>query len=100
MITQCEPHRVATGSAAPATEPLERGLDFEHAVGKRRFPMINMGNYAESIIKTISEPLLIMDKNFIIKSANPAFYNYFKTICSFSDSSRTIDADGREMCPG
>ena len=45
----------------------------------RQQQLINMGNYAESIIKTISEPLLIMDKNFIIKSANPAFYNYFKT---------------------
>lgn len=45
----------------------------------RQQQLITMRNYAESIIKTISEPLLIMDKNFIIKSANPAFYNYFQT---------------------
>ena len=45
----------------------------------RQLQLIAMGNYAESIINTISEPLLIIDKNFIIKSANPAFYNYFKT---------------------
>lgn len=45
----------------------------------RQLQLIAMGNYAESIINTISEPLLVMNKNFIIKSANPAFYNYFKT---------------------
>lgn len=45
----------------------------------RQLQLITMGNYAESIINTISEPLLIMDENFIIKSANPAFYDYFKT---------------------
>lgn len=45
----------------------------------RQQQLIAMGNYTASIINTISEPLLIMDKNYIIKSANPAFYTYFKT---------------------
>lgn len=45
----------------------------------RQDQLISMRNYSESIVQTISEPLLIMDKNFIIKSANPAFYKYFNT---------------------
>ncbi|SFD98504.1 CheR family methyltransferase [Flavobacterium phragmitis] len=44
----------------------------------RREEIDSMRNYYESIVNTIKEPLLIIDKNFIIKSANPAFYNYFK----------------------
>lgn len=45
----------------------------------RQQQLLTMENYTQSIVKTITEPLLIMDKNFIIKSANPAFYNYFRT---------------------
>jgi len=35
--------------------------------------------YAEAVVETISEPLLIFDKEFRVKSANKAFYNYFNT---------------------
>ena len=45
----------------------------------RQEQLISMRNYSESIIKTIREPLLIIDKDFIIKSANPSFYKYFNT---------------------
>lgn len=45
----------------------------------RREELASMRNFYESIVKTIREPLIIIDKNFIIKSANPAFYKYFKT---------------------
>ncbi|SHG32679.1 CheR family methyltransferase [Flavobacterium defluvii] len=45
----------------------------------RREELASMRNFYESIVKTIREPLFIVDKNFIIKSANPSFYNYFKT---------------------
>jgi len=45
----------------------------------RREELASMRNFYESIVNTIKEPLLIIDKNFTIKSANPAFYNYFKT---------------------
>lgn len=38
-----------------------------------------MRNFYESIVKTIREPLLIIDRNFIIHSANPSFYSYFTT---------------------
>lgn len=34
--------------------------------------------YAEAIIATINEPLLILDQRLCIKSANKAFYNKFK----------------------
>lgn len=39
----------------------------------------SMRNIYESIVNTIHEPLLIIDHNFIIHSANPAFYSYFNT---------------------
>lgn len=45
----------------------------------RQGQLISMRNYSESIINTIREPLIIIDKDFIIKTANPAFYKYFKT---------------------
>jgi two-component system CheB/CheR fusion protein len=45
----------------------------------RQEQLISMRNYSESIVKTIREPLIIIDKDFIIKTANPAFYKYFKT---------------------
>ena len=45
----------------------------------RQEQLISLRNYSESIIKTIREPLLIIDKDFIVKSANPSFYKYFKT---------------------
>lgn len=45
----------------------------------RRNELSSMRNFYESIVKTIREPLLIIDQNFIVRSANPAFYHYFRT---------------------
>lgn len=45
----------------------------------RQEQLISTRNYSESIIKTIREPLLIIDKDFLVQSANPAFYKYFQT---------------------
>lgn len=45
----------------------------------RQEQLISMRNYSESIVNTIREPLLIIDRDFFIKSANPAFYKYFET---------------------
>ncbi|WP_264537309.1 CheR family methyltransferase [Flavobacterium sp. N1736] len=45
----------------------------------RQEQLISTRNYSESIVKTIREPLLIIDKDFSVKSANPAFYKYFQT---------------------
>ncbi len=46
---------------------------------ERQTQLIALQNYSDSIIKTIHEPLLVIDENFIVKSANPAFYDLFKT---------------------
>lgn len=45
----------------------------------RRNELSSMRNFYESIVKTIKEPLLIIDKNFIVYSANPSFYSCFTT---------------------
>lgn len=46
----------------------------------RREELALMQNFYESIVKTIREPLIIIDKNALIKSANPAFYKYFNSL--------------------
>lgn len=43
----------------------------------RQQQLISMRNYSESIIKTIREPLIVVDEHFNVKSANASFYNYF-----------------------
>lgn len=45
----------------------------------RQEQLISMRNYSESILRTIREPILVIDKDFVIKSANPSFYRYFNT---------------------
>lgn len=43
----------------------------------RQDQLLSMRHYAESIVQTIREPLIIIDKDYNVKSANPAFYKYF-----------------------
>ena len=66
-----------------ATERLESNnaelLCVNEELMDRQEQLISMRNYSESIINTIREPLLIIDQDFFIKSANPAFYKYFET---------------------
>jgi two-component system CheB/CheR fusion protein len=45
----------------------------------RQEQLSSLRNYAEFIVKTISEPLIIVDTDFMVKNANPAFYKYFGT---------------------
>jgi two-component system CheB/CheR fusion protein len=45
----------------------------------RQEQLISLRNYSESIVKTIREPLVIIDKDFVIRSCNPAYYKYFGT---------------------
>lgn len=45
----------------------------------RQDQLISARNYAQSIVNTMREPLIVIDKNSMIKSANPAFYKYFQT---------------------
>lgn len=45
----------------------------------RQEQLISSRIYAEAIVETIREPLIILDKNMQIKSANASFYEFFKT---------------------
>ncbi|GCE21330.1 sensor histidine kinase [Dictyobacter kobayashii] len=36
-------------------------------------------NYAEAIVETIREPLIVLDGNLYVRSANKAFYQFFQT---------------------
>jgi two-component system CheB/CheR fusion protein len=45
----------------------------------RQEQLIALQNYSESIIKTIHEPLIVINTDFIVKSANPAFYRFFNS---------------------
>ena len=53
----------------------------------RQEQLTSVSNYAESIIRSVHEPLIVLDKELRIKSANPAFYHYFKTT--------ELDAEGK-----
>jgi two-component system CheB/CheR fusion protein len=39
----------------------------------------NIRDYAESIVRTVRESLVVLDSNLRVKSANPYFYNKFST---------------------
>lgn len=60
----------------------------------RQEQLILMRNYSDSIINTIREPLLIIDKNFIIRTANPAFYKYFQTTESEMEGNSFFEVGG------
>lgn len=45
----------------------------------RQEQLVSMRMYAEAIVETIREPLLILDADLQVKSANSSFYKYFKT---------------------
>nr|WP_294781237.1 CheR family methyltransferase [uncultured Flavobacterium sp.] len=44
----------------------------------RRNELSVLQNLHASVLKNLKEPVLIMDQHFIIHSANPAFYRYFR----------------------
>ena len=43
----------------------------------RQDQLISLRNYSELIINTLRQPLIVVDHNFTIKTANPAFHKYF-----------------------
>lgn len=45
----------------------------------RQKQLSTSGDFTESILQTMHEPVVLIDNNLKIISANPAFYNYFKT---------------------
>ncbi len=50
-----------------------------HELLDRNEQLINARKYAESIVRTIRDPLLVLDKNFIVKNATKGFYKKFLT---------------------
>ncbi|MDV6167209.1 ATP-binding protein [Flavobacterium sp. DG1-102-2] len=54
------------------------------------------GLYSASIVETIREPLIVLDTDLRIKSANTSFYSYFKTTERDTEDKILLDlADGR-----
>jgi len=53
-------------------------------------------DYAESIIATIREPLMVMDKKLCIRSANISFYSTFKTNEQAIKSKLIYEIDGNK----
>jgi two-component system CheB/CheR fusion protein len=51
--------------------------------------------YAEAVIQTIREPLVILNKEYRIKSANEAFYRYLKTTEQDSDGKIIFDLNAQ-----
>jgi two-component system CheB/CheR fusion protein len=46
---------------------------------KRRIISEQVGAFAEAIVETVRQPLLILDGNLRVAAANPAFYRHFRT---------------------
>jgi two-component system CheB/CheR fusion protein len=53
-------------------------------------------HYAESIIETLHEPLLVLTPELVVKSANPAFYRHFKVTPANTIGSRIFDLGNRQ----
>lgn len=53
-------------------------------------------DYAEAIVASIRAPLLVLDKNLRIKSANLAFYKTFQTLESETEGKLIYDLGNRE----
>lgn len=45
----------------------------------RQDQLMSLRHYSDSIVRTIREPLIVLDKGLRIKSVNPAFFKYFRT---------------------
>jgi len=53
--------------------------------------------YAESIVETIREPLLILDRNMRIKSGNASFYKFFNTTEADIEGRLIYDIANRQL---
>jgi len=58
---------------------------------EHRHELMSLRNFYESIINIIKQPFLIVDQSFIIKSANPAFYSFFKTTAEQTEGYSIVD---------
>jgi len=53
-------------------------------------------NYAQSIVETIRQPLLVLDEGLKVVSVNPAFCGKFKVEASDTEGKRLYDLDNRQ----
>src|ERR1035437_3917466 len=53
-------------------------------------------NYAETTIKTVTQPFLVLDENLCIIRANPAFYKSFKTTPETTEGRLLYDLGDRQ----
>jgi two-component system CheB/CheR fusion protein len=54
-------------------------------------------NFAESIVETVKEPLVILDINLNVISANPAFYQLFKLTPRFTEQHSFFDLKSGQL---
>ncbi|MXO05296.1 CheR family methyltransferase [Flavobacterium sp. HBTb2-11-1] len=84
LLTNTEELQLINEKLTASAEELQsnnKELSFlNEELQNRRDELALMRNFYESIVKTIREPVIIIDQNAAIKSANPSFYNYFNTI--------------------
>ena len=52
--------------------------------------------YAESIVNTVREPLLVLDKDLKVLSANPAFYKVFQVTPQETEGQFLFDLGNRQ----
>jgi len=57
----------------------EERLVINQELKQRQTQLQEARAYAEAIVKTIREPLLVLDADLRVQSANPAFYHFFQT---------------------
>lgn len=53
-------------------------------------------NYSEAVFATIHEPLIVLDKNLRIKSANKTFYRKFKTTADVTEGMLLYDLGNKQ----
>ncbi|MCK9374814.1 MAG: PAS domain-containing protein [Syntrophobacterales bacterium] len=53
-------------------------------------------NYAQAIIETLREPLLVLDRDLRVVSANQSFYDFFKVLPQEIEKRRIYELGGRQ----
>ena len=51
-------------------------------------------DYAEAIVETVRDPLLVLGGDLRVRSANPAFYRLFQTVAADAEGQRVYDLGG------
>jgi signal transduction histidine kinase len=87
---------------SPSTEPVCGMVLFDITGFRERATAAeNDRVLAWSIIYTLAEPLLILDKNLIIAYANPVFYSFFQTSPDLTEGKSLFEIqEGRWSVPG